>query len=95
MAAKVTFVEDGGKSVKFSLYGPTKDRVKVANVLRAFGASALFIGNDMLEEDEQGNSMDTFNAGNTYPITVTPRTGDSPSAGTCFIKISEWISYKV
>jgi hypothetical protein len=95
MAAKVTFVEDGGKSVKFSLFGPAKDSVKVAKVLRAFMALAVFIGNDMLEEDDQGNSMDPFNAGTTYTITVICRIGDSPSASTCFIKISEWISCKV
>jgi hypothetical protein len=40
-----------------------------------------------MEEDKQGNSMDTFNGGTTYTITVIPRTGDNPSAGTCFIKI--------
>jgi hypothetical protein len=48
MATKATFVEDGGKSVNFSLFGPAKNRVKVANLLVAFGASAVFIGNDIV-----------------------------------------------
>ena len=72
MAAKVIFINQNDKtqSFKVNLFGPGRNRVKVANVLAVFKASVAIMGDgSIMEADDDGLSMDTFNSGATYTIT--------------------------
>jgi hypothetical protein len=73
MARKVTLVnkDDTSQSFKVNLFGPEKNRVKVANVLTAFKSSmAVMDDGSLMEADEDGLSMDTFIAGSTYILSL-------------------------
>ena len=73
MAGKVTLVnqDDISQSFKVNLFGPRKNRVKVANVLTAFKSSmAVMADESLMEADEDGLSMDTFIAGSTYTLSL-------------------------
>lgn len=75
MALKVTFVNQNNKvqSFKVNLFGPARNRIKVANVLVVFKASVVVMGDgSIMEADDNGLSMDTFTAGSTYTITIVP-----------------------
>jgi hypothetical protein len=75
MALKVTFVNQNNKvqSFKVNLFGPARNRIKVANVLAVFKASVVVMGDgSIMEADDNGLSMDTFTAGSTYTITIVP-----------------------
>ncbi|CAM6014830.1 unnamed protein product [Sphagnum balticum] len=75
MAFKVTFVNQNNRvqSFKVNLFGPTRNRIKVANVLAVFKASVVVMGDgSIMEADDNGLSMDTFTAGSTYTITIVP-----------------------
>ena len=76
MAAKVTFVNRDDKSqiLKVNLFGPVKKRVKVVNILVACLNSKMAIMEDgcILEADDDGLSMDTFDAGGTYMLSLVP-----------------------
>jgi hypothetical protein len=89
MALKVTFVNQNNKvqSFKVNLFGPARNRIKVANVLVVFKASVVVMGDgSIMEADDNGLSMDTFTAGSTYTITIVPIHGSSfslyPACGT-------------
>lgn len=76
MAAKVIFVNqnDKAQSFKVNLFGSGRNRVKVANVLAVFKASVAIMGDgSIMEADDDGLSMDTFNSGATYTITCLPQ----------------------
>lgn len=76
MAAKVIFVNQNNKAQTFkvNLFGPGRNRVRVGNVLAVFKASVAIMGDgSIMEADDDGLSMDTFNAGATYTITVVPQ----------------------
>jgi hypothetical protein len=75
MAFKVTFVNQNNKvqSFKVNLFGPARNRIKVANILAVFKASVVVMGDgSIMEADDNGLSMDTFTAGSTYTITIVP-----------------------
>lgn len=82
MAAKVVFVNhnDKSQSLKANLFGPEKNRVKVANVLAGFKSSMAIMGDgSIMEADDDGLSMDTFVAGATYMLSLVPQgLGSSP-----------------
>jgi hypothetical protein len=76
MAAKVIFVNqnDKAQSFKVNLFGPEKNRVKVANVLAVFKSSVAIMGDgSIMEADDDGLSMDTFVAGGTYSLSLVPQ----------------------
>ncbi len=75
MAAKVTFVNRDDKSqiFKMNLFGPDKKRVKVANILACLNSKmAIMEDGCILEADDDGLSMDTFDAGATYMLSLVP-----------------------
>lgn len=75
MAAKVTFVNRDDKSqiLKVNLLGPDKKRVKVANILACLNSKmAIMEDGCILEADDDGLSMDTFDAGATYMLSLVP-----------------------
>ena len=75
MAKKVTFVNGDNMSqfFKVNLFGPEKNRVKVANVLTAFESSMVVMDDgSVMEADEDGLSMDVFIADGTYTLLVRP-----------------------
>ncbi|KAG0559527.1 hypothetical protein M758_10G108400 [Ceratodon purpureus] len=76
MAAKIIFVNqnDKAQSFKVNLFGPEKNRVKVANVLAVFKSSVAIMGDgSIMEADDDGLSMDTFVAGGTYNLSLVPQ----------------------
>ncbi|KAG0604924.1 hypothetical protein M758_9G019700 [Ceratodon purpureus] len=79
-AEQVTFVNQNTKSCKVFLFGPNKNRVRLANVLAAFQASQAFLpGDNLLEANDEGFSMHTFAAGATYNLTTIVPQGDLSS----------------
>jgi hypothetical protein len=75
MVSKVTFVNQNNKvqSFKVNLFGPARNRIKVANVLAVFKASVVVVGDgSIMEADDNGLSMDTFTAGSSYTIAIVP-----------------------
>ncbi|KAG0603575.1 hypothetical protein M758_10G103900 [Ceratodon purpureus] len=82
MAAKIIFVnqDDKAQSFKANLFGPEKNRVRVANVLAAFKSSvAIMEDGSTMEADDDGLSMDTFVAGGTYNLSLVPQEEGPPS----------------
>ena len=73
MALKVTFVNRNDKiqSFKFHLFGGEKNRVKVATVLTIFKSTAIILDDgSILEGGEDGLSVDCFEAGKLYNISL-------------------------
>jgi hypothetical protein len=92
MAGTVTFVvEDDGEPVIWYLEGPEKNRVNVALFLEVFKVSIALVKditldkNFVMQADNDGLSLHTFEAGKTYQLTsrrdAQPTAELTPSAG--------------
>jgi hypothetical protein len=75
MTTKVTFVNkyNENQTFKVSLFGPNKNRVKISNVLAIFKATIAIMSNDnMMEADDLGLNMDSFDSGSKHVIILIP-----------------------
>ena len=71
--SKVSFYNKADESMVFkvNLVGTSKNQVRVANLLTAFKADLVILEDgSILESDEEGFSVDTFNAGVSFGITI-------------------------
>lgn len=71
--SKVSFYNKADESMVFkvNLVGTSKNQVRVANLLTAFKADLVILEDgSILEQDEEGFSVDTFNAGASFGITI-------------------------
>jgi hypothetical protein len=79
MVSKVTFVNQNNKvqSFKVNLFGPARNRIKVANVLAVFKASVVVMGDgSIMEADDNGlkSKQQTSQVAGESPLVVPMRT---------------------
>jgi hypothetical protein len=71
------------------LFGPNKKRVKISNVLAIFKATVAIMSHDsMMEANDLGLSMDSFDFGSRHVITLIPTLDPSNFLLKTFINLS-------